>query len=127
MVRSVLAILAGVVTLTVTSFAIEAVVKPWIEASLPAGSWAVWVATMAYSVPCVVLGGYATARAAKSKPVKHALAYGFVMAALTIILWISPPPGVPYQSAAKWILGIALLLPFSWLGGALHARRGSKL
>ena len=122
--RSVLAVLAGIVVLTLTSFAIEAAVKPMLPlngAGMPTGG-AAWLITLSYTLLCVVAGGYATARLARSAPVAHAVAMGTLEALMTVGVWMSMPALLP---AWRWIAGIALIVPAAWLGGTISRARAT--
>jgi hypothetical protein len=115
--RSVLAVLAGVVALSIASFAIEAVVNALLAPSLPLRLF-----TMAYTLACVAGGGYLAAWIARRAPVQHALAVGVLMAIMTIDVWISGMS--PEQPVWLWIAGVALLIPAAWWGGAIHSKLG---
>ena len=81
MLRSALAILAGLIVILVASFGIEAAVTPLLLKMFPvalpneaamSGNLAVWLFTFAYTLLCVVAAGYVTARLAKHHAVRHA-------------------------------------------------------
>lgn len=78
MLRSILAVLAGIVTLIVVSFGIEAVV--------PANETFAYV----YGTLSVMLGGYVTACLAGRASLKHATAMGALQAVLTGLSYFSP-------------------------------------
>jgi hypothetical protein len=120
MIRSVLAILAGIVTLTVLSFAIEAVANPLLTRyglshGLPARLF-----MFAYGTLSVAAGGYVTAWLAKRAPLRHAAWMGVVQCALTVMamaaMWNHSP-------ALNWIVALAMAMPAALLGGWLFARR----
>lgn len=75
MIRSILAVLAGIATLIVVSFGIEAIV--------PANETFAYV----YGMLSVLLGGWVTARLAPRTPLQHAIAMGALQAALTVLLY----------------------------------------
>jgi hypothetical protein len=126
MLRSVLAVLAGLVVILITSFGIEAVANPLLakmlglpnEAALP-HNMVVWLVTFSYSFVCVIGGGWVTARLAPKLPVRHALALGLIQSLLTIPAWLAFPAQAPIWG---WILSMILVIPGAWLGGVLYAR-----
>jgi hypothetical protein len=129
MIRSVLAVFAGIVVLTVTSFAIEAAADPlmmWMfphalpnqaamSQNVPAKLF-----MMLYTMICVAAGGYVTAWLARRSKVWHAVVMGVVEAALTVWVMVKFPAHAPLWS---WILGIGLIVPAAWLGGVIRAKR----
>ena len=127
--RSVLAVLAGLVVLTVTSFAIEAVANPLLMRMFPGAlpneaamnhNVAAKLFMTAYTMLCVAAGGYVTAWLARRAPVRHAVIMGAIEAAMTIGVMISLPGHAPLWS---WIVGIALIVPAAWCGGMMRAKR----
>jgi hypothetical protein len=129
MIRSVLSVLAGIVVLTVTSFAIEAAVDPLlarifpnalpdhaaITHNLPASMFMFF-----YTSLCVVAGGYVTGYLARRRPAVHAVVMGAVQAALTVWAMVSLPDVAPLRN---WIVAILLAIPTAWLGGFLRAKQ----
>lgn len=127
--RSILAVLAGIATLTATSFAIEAVADPlmqWmfphalpnkaaISHNLPASLF-----MFAYTFLCVAAGGYVTAWVARRSPMWHAVAMGTVEVALTVLAMVSLPNVAPLRN---WIVAIVLTIPTAWCGGMLRAKQ----
>jgi hypothetical protein len=111
--RSILAVLAGIVTLTLVSFGIE-----WI---VPKNETFMW----AYGMLSVVLGGWVTARLAPSAPLKHAIAMGAVQVVLTFLSMLAPDHKVSLQQCVV----IALFSFIAAIGGGLlfTAKRGSLL
>jgi hypothetical protein len=129
MLRSVLAVIAGIAVLTVASFAIEAAVDPLLLRAFPqalSGPLALslnpWVKTLtfAYGFMCVAAGGYVTARIARRLPLKHAAAMGIVQAGLTIVAMFSPEAN--HATRLQWIATAILSLPAALAGGALFQR-----
>jgi hypothetical protein len=132
MIRSVLAVLAGIVVLTVTSFAIEAAADPLmmrvfphalpdrdaISHNLPASLF-----MFAYSALCVAAGGYVTAWVARRRPVLHAVIMGAFQMVLTILAMLSLPNVAPLRN---WIVSIVLSVPTAWCGGILRARQVNR-
>ena len=95
MIRSVLAILAGIVVLTVTSFAIEWVTDPVLARVLPdaQSSGATWhhdvrkLIMFVYTTLCVAFGGYVTGsgwRAVRGSAHEVGTVMGCVQMALTV-------------------------------------------
>jgi hypothetical protein len=129
MIRSVLSVLAGIVVLTVTSFAIEAGVDPLlarifpnalpdhaaITHNLPASMFMFF-----YTSLCVVAGGYVTGYLARRRPAVHAVVMGAVQDALTVWAMVSLPDVAPLRN---WIVAILLAIPTAWLGGFLRAKQ----
>jgi peptidoglycan/LPS O-acetylase OafA/YrhL len=112
MIRSILAILTGIATLTVTSFAIEFALNPLklrFESLL----------MFAYTGLCIALGGYVTAWVARRSPVRHALIMGIVQTGLNVMAFLSMSDLAPLRN---WIIGIVLTVPAACLGGVIRAR-----
>jgi uncharacterized membrane protein len=93
MLRSAGSVLAGVVTLLISSFAIEFVVDSILLHALPhsfpneralAASNPVMALTLGYTLLCAVLAGFVTARVAGRSEMKHALALAVVQDILCI-------------------------------------------
>jgi hypothetical protein len=132
MIRSILAVLAGLIVIIVTSFGIEAAVDPLMMRMFPGSlpneatlshSTPVWIFTFAYTLLCVAAGGYVTARLAARYPVRHALILGLLQSALTI------PAMIEFGDKARpwaWILSMILVIPAAWLGGLIFSRRVTR-
>ena len=114
MLRSAAAVLAGLATLTVTSFAIEAVTRPQQET---AGST---LFMFTYSVLCVAAGGYVTAWAARRAKVRHALIMGGMQAAFVIPAMMAFPDEAPLW---RWLLGMAVIIPAAWCGAKIRNKQ----
>lgn len=129
MIRSVVAVIAGIATLTMTSFAIEAGVNPLLlrlfPHALPSG-WAlnhntgVKLITLAYTALCVAAGGFVTAWVARRAKVIHAVVMGVVEVGLTVWVMFEMPQQAPRWA---WLLGVAMILPMAWIGAALRVWR----
>jgi hypothetical protein len=127
MIRSALAVIAGIAALTVTSFAIEALADPLrmfpqalstraaIGQNLPASLF-----LFAYTAVCVVFGGYVTAWIAKHAPVRDALIMGVVQTGLTVLAMFSLKEQAPLRN---WVVALVMTIPCAWCGGALRWRR----
>jgi drug/metabolite transporter superfamily protein YnfA len=130
--RSVLAVLAGLVVLTVTSFAIEWAADPLLlrlfPRALPNAS-ALQTNLYAslfmyfYTALCMVAGGYLTAWVARHSPARHAIAMGVVELALTVWAMQAVTTHAPLRN---WVIGIVTVVPAAWLGGLLRARQITK-
>jgi hypothetical protein len=126
-IRSVLAVLAGIVVLTALSFAIEAAVNPLLmrmfslpnEAALNQNV-AVKVVTFAYSALCVAAGGYVTAWIARRSPVQHGLVMGAVEVALAILAMMKFPDQAPRWA---WLLGMLMTIPAAYCGALLRVNQ----
>jgi hypothetical protein len=134
MIRSALAILAGIVALSVTSFAIEWVADPVLARVLPdaQSSGATWhpdvrkLIMFVYTTMCVACGGYVTAWLASGSKVRHAVIMGVIQMALTAMAMIEFRHKAPVWF---WIAGIAVTVPAAWCGAILRvtwARRPAK-
>jgi hypothetical protein len=121
LLRSILAVLAGLVAITAVSFAIEAVADPLLmrmlalpdRAALTHNS-AVSLITMAYTLVCVAGGGYVTAKLTRRLPVRHALQAALMVPAM--MSFADPGP------LWRWVFGMVLEIPAAWAGGAIYAR-----
>jgi hypothetical protein len=132
MVRSVLAVLAGIVTLTATSFAIEAAADPILMRMFPHAlpnraaighNLPAAVFSLAYTSACIAAGGYVTAWIARRSPIWHAVAMGIVQEMLTVWAMVSLPNEAPMRN---WIATLVLTIPLAWCGGLLRAKRAKN-
>jgi hypothetical protein len=127
-IRSICAVLAGIVVLTVASFAIEAVVNPLLlrlfpralpnPAAIAFNPYASLV-TLVYTSLCIVAGGYVTAWIANRAPIQHAIIMGVVEALLTVMAMLHFRGMAPLRN---WIATLILTIPVASLGGVLRAR-----
>ena len=117
MLRSVAAVIAGIATLAVTSFAIEAVTKPQQETATST------IFMFTYTVLCVAAGGYVTAWAARHEKVLHALIMGGMQTALVIPAMVAFPDEAPLW---RWLLGMVVIIPAAWCGAKIAANRPQK-
>lgn len=120
MIRSVLAILAGVATLSAISFGIEAIAnRAGLGHSLPATLFG-----FAYGVLSIAAGGYVTAWIARRAPLLYAAILGGLQTLLTVgamsAMWSHAP-------AINWIVTLVMTFPSALLGGWLFARRAGRL
>lgn len=129
MVRSILAVLTGVLTLTAISFGIEAIVDPVLLRAFPEAlpdraaishSVPASLLTFAYGTFSVAVGGYVTAWIAGRAPMRHALIMGILQAALTILAMTTLRDQAPMWI---WMSSIAMSLPAAVLGGAWRTKQ----
>ena len=129
MVRSILAVLAGIAVLTAASFAIEAVANPLLMRMFPQAlpdrtainhNLPATLFGFAYTALSIAAGGYVTAWLARTSQVRHALVMGTVQVALTVWALTSFPDQAPLRN---WIAGMLMIVPAAWCGGMLRARR----
>jgi hypothetical protein len=125
--KSLLAVVAGVLTLTITSFAIEAVVNPIFMRTLDLPDAAALIhhsgvkaVTFAYSLVCVAFGGYVSARLAPRLPLRHAIAMGVVQVGMTLLAMRAFPD---LASPTQWIVTAILAFPAAVAGGVWYTRR----
>ena len=128
MIRSVLAVLAGIAVLTATSFAIEAVANPLLMRMFPnalpnqsaiSHNLPATLFLFTYTSLCVATGGYVTAWVAHRSKALHAVIMGGIQTVLTVWAMLSIPDQAPLRN---WIVGIALTVPAAWCGGVLRTR-----
>jgi len=128
MFRSLLAILAGLATLTIASFAIEALADPLLmhlfprslpDAAALSHSLAANLVMFTYTFAAIVLGGYVTAWTAARAKVRHAVIMGVIEAAFTVWL-LSTRFHQPLLASA--IKGVIVCIPSAWLGGFLFSK-----
>jgi hypothetical protein len=133
MIRSALAVLAGIVTLTITSFAIEAAADPLMLRLFPRAlpnraaishSLLATLFLFAYTALCIAAGGYVTAWLARRFPVLHAVFMGAVQVALTILAMSSSLRSE--APSLNWIGALIFTIPAAWCGGLLRAKQVAK-
>ncbi len=126
-IRSILAVLAGIVVLSVTSFAIEWATEPMLARVFPdaQSGGAIWhhgvrrLIMFVYSTFCVACGGYVTAWIARGHEVRDAVIMGAIQAALTSMAMIEFRDKAPLWF---WIVGMAVTVPAAWCGGILRMK-----
>jgi hypothetical protein len=122
--RSVAAILAGLLAIIMLSLATD-VVLHWLDIYPPWGQpmHDTLLNAVALSYRCVytVVGGYVTARLAPNNPLRHALILGGIGMALTALGGISATLA---NLGPIWLsVCLALIaLPGAWIGAKLHRR-----
>lgn len=129
MIRSVIAVIAGIAALTVTSFAIEAVADPLLMRMFPQAlptraaigqNAGASLFLYAYTALCVAFGGYVTAWIARKAPVRDALIMGVVQTGLTVLAMVSLREQAPLRS---WIVTLVMTIPCAYAGGVLRWRK----
>lgn len=127
--RSVAAVLAGFITLSVALYAMQGggtAILRQMNPDLPATasivnqSTATRVLWLIWETASMAAAGYVTARLAGSSPVAHATVMGLIQAVVTWWAMFSVPSQEP---AWFWTTGIALMIPAAWFGGWLRSRR----
>jgi hypothetical protein len=125
--RSVLAVIAGIAALTVTSFAIEWLTEPVLTSVFPdvqsegATSQNVIrkLIMFVYTTFCVACGGYVTAWVARGSEVRHAVIMGVIQMAMTSLAMIKFHDKAPLWF---WIAGIVFTVPAAWCGGIFRVK-----
>jgi uncharacterized membrane protein HdeD (DUF308 family) len=136
MIRSVLAVIAGIVALTIVSFAIEAAAEPLLmrlfptalpDAAALAGSFPARLFMLAYTTFAIVLGGYVTASIARRSRLTHAAVMGAIEVAFTVYVMIAVP-FVEAHPAPRWVAisGMILIIPAACLGAAIRAKQTQR-
>jgi hypothetical protein len=118
LVRSVVAVLAGLAIVVALSVGTDAAIAT-LGTFPPADTMPMLIAATVYRSLFAVAGGYLTARLAPEQPMLHAIILGMIGVATAL-----------YGCITRWDLGnhwypIALVitaLPCTWLGGKLAAR-----
>ena len=133
MFRSALAVLAGLVALTVISFAIEAAADPLLMHLFPralpdsaalAASSAARLFMLAYTTFSIAVGGYVTAWIARRAQLTHAAIMGAIEVAFTVYVMIAAPFAEAHRAPRwGWVTGMILMIPAACLGAAIRARR----
>lgn len=128
--RSIGAVLAGLVAVIILSIATDAVmhatgVFPAIGQSM-AGS--LFILAAAYRILYGIVGGYIAARLSSHNPTAHAVALGVVGLVISVAgaaaTWNAGPEVGP-----RWypLLLIVIAIPSSWLGGKLREASASRV
>ena len=125
-VRSVLAVLAGLVTLTVVSLALEAAANPLLMHAFPAAlpneaalsqNVPARLLTLLLTMASVAVGGYVTAWIASGAAARHAVIMGGIEVLMTIAAMLVLQDKAPLWS---WIAAIVLIVPAAWLGSRVR-------
>lgn len=127
MLRSILAVVAGMMTSMVTGLGSDAALRglapQWSAASGRVESVPVLLLILSYTLIFLALGGYVTALVARRQEIKHAFALGLVQLALNILATI-----VFWNTAPAWfhLAVIVLLVPATVFGGQLRLMQKAK-
>lgn len=131
MIRSIASVFAGLVVLTLLTFAIEAMTTPWLMSLFPdalptkaamQGSVPVKLFILFYSTLSMIAAGYVTAWIARRHHVRLAIVMATIQVGLTV--WAM---SLFYAHAPlwAWLAGMALMVPSAWAGAALRVRRSA--
>jgi hypothetical protein len=133
MIRSTLAVLAGLVVLTIISFAIEAAADPLLmhlfpgappDAAALAKNLPARLFMLVYTTFSIAVGGYITAWIARRAQLIHAAIMGTVEVAFTLYVMIAAPFAEAHQAPRwGWITGMMLMIPAACLGAAIRAKQ----
>ena len=126
-VRSVLAVVAGIVAMTAVAFAVEISVR-WLTLRLLSQSFPDpsaldshigWMLSQSLYLPALILGGYVAAWLAPKRGLAHAIAMAIIQELLIVALIFQPPHPVP-----SWMWAITLTVtPIAIIaGGILRVR-----
>ena len=127
--RSIVAVLAGFITLSVALYAMQGAgtavllrMSPGLPdtASIVNHSNATRVFWLIWETVSMFAAGYVTARIAARGQVVHATVMGAIQAAVTVWAMFSVRGDEPLWF---WITGIAMMVPAAWLGGRLRLRQ----
>lgn len=123
MLRSVGAILAGLVVITVLALGADAALSTAVPGSFDASgrvdSTPLLLFIIGYVVVFIIMGAYTAARVARRRPMLHALTLGGIMLAANIAI----AAGL-WDTAPAWyhVTQLVLVLPAAWFGGRLRER-----
>ncbi len=136
MIRSVLAVLAGIVVLTIVSFGIEAAADPLLmhffpvalpDAAALSRNFSARLLMLAYTTFAIGLGGYVTTWIACRARIWHAAIMGAIEVAFTLYVMIAAPFPEAHQAPRwGWIAGMILMVPAACVGGLIRARNISR-
>ena len=133
MFRSLLAVVAGILVLTLVSFAIEAAADRLLmrlfpralpDAAALAESVPVRLFMLLYTSFAVVVAGYVTAWIAGRAQLAHAAIMGGIEVTLTLYVMIAAPIVEAHPAPRwAWISGVILMIPAACLGAAIRRKR----
>ena len=127
--RSVAAVLAGFITLSVAIYTMQGAgtaILRQLATDLPATASIVNYSTgtrvfwLMWETVSMMAAGYVTARLAASSHVAHATVMGAIQAVVTLRVMFSIQSEEPMWF---WLTGIALMIPAAWLGGWWRQKR----
>ena len=133
MIRSILAVLAGLVSLTIVSFAIEIAADPLLMYLFPralpnaaalAGNIPARLFMVAYTTFAIGVGGYVTAWIARRSRLILAATMGAIEVAFTLYVMIAGPFHEAHPAPQSvWITGLVLMIPAACLGAAIRDKQ----
>jgi hypothetical protein len=133
MIRSILAVLAGLVALTIVSFAIEMAADPLLmhlfpralpDAAALAGNLPARLFMVAYTTFAIGAGGYVTAWIARRSRLALAAIMGAIEVAFTLYVMTAGPFHEAHPAPQLvWITGVVLMIPASCLGAAIRDKQ----
>jgi hypothetical protein len=136
MIRSILAVLAGIIVLTIVSFGIEAAADPLLmhlfpgalpDAAALSRNFPARLLMLAYTTFAIGVGGYVTAWIASRARIWHAAIMGAVEVAFTLYVMIAAPfPEVHQAPRWGWIAGMILMVPAACLGAIVRLKHVSR-
>jgi hypothetical protein len=129
MLRSIASVVAGLVVVTLLTFAIETATTPWLMSTFPdalptkaamQGSVPIKLFILFYSTLSMIAAGYVTAWIARRNQISLAIVMATIQVALTAwamsMFYAHAPPWA-------WLAGMALMVPAAWVGAVLRVRR----
>jgi len=137
MIRSILAVLAGLVALTIVSFAIEVPVdllllhlfpKTLPDAAALGGNLPARLLMVAYTTFAIAVGGYVTAWIARRSQLILAAIMGAIEVVFTLYVMIAGPFHEAHPAPRwVWIGGLILMIPAACLGAAIRAKQAPPI
>ncbi len=127
-VRSVLAVFAGLVALTIVSLALEAATNPLLLHAFPQAlpnqaalshNVPARLVSLVFTMASVAVGGYVTAWIAARAATGHAIVMGVIEVFMTVGAMLILRDAAPVWS---WIAAMVLIVPAAWLGSQLRTR-----
>ena len=130
MIRSILAVLAGLVALTIVSFGIEIAADPLLihlfplalpDAAALAGNLPARLFMVVYTTFAIAVGGYITAWIARRSRLTLAAIMGAIEVAFTLYVMIAGPFHEAHPAPKLvWITGLLLMIPAACLGASIR-------
>jgi hypothetical protein len=132
-VRSVAAVLAGFITLSVAIYTMQGAgtaILRQMHPDLPATASIVTYSTgtrvfwLIWETASMMAAGYVTARVAASSHLVHAIVMGAIQAVVTLSAMFSIRSEEPMWF---WLTGIVMMIPAAWFGGWLRVTRSASV
>jgi hypothetical protein len=133
MMRSILAVFAGIVVLTLLTFAIEAATTPLLMNAFPNAlpteeaiqrNVPTKLFILVYSALCMIAAGYVTAWIAPRNELRLVIIMAAIQVALTAWAMSAFYDHAPLWA---WLAGMVLMVPAAWLGAKLRLNRKARL